>query len=239
MAKKPCSRRESPPTPAHPGTTKTGLSRRRSRVRVPSLPLKSLQIGILCCHDGRQGRGDYTNVCSRRAQTAQKGAETPSRVTISSRFRPHRNRPRARRATTQNGRRSRPATPVAKGVQGDSCAYAAGDAAAARTASERSVGGPAPSHRHRGADRGRLSPTMIEGGKPTAIDVASSCAWAEFVSCPQGNPTGAQTSKLAPRVAGELQARLAPGARAHRQRRRVSLPATSAPPSTSSASATP
>ena len=32
------SQRESPPIPAHPGITKTGLSRRRSRVRVPSLP---------------------------------------------------------------------------------------------------------------------------------------------------------------------------------------------------------
>jgi hypothetical protein len=35
---KPCSPRQSPPIPAQPGTTKTGLSRRRSRVRVPSLP---------------------------------------------------------------------------------------------------------------------------------------------------------------------------------------------------------
>jgi len=35
---KPCSRRESPPIPAQPGETMTGLSRRRSRVRVPSLP---------------------------------------------------------------------------------------------------------------------------------------------------------------------------------------------------------
>ncbi len=38
-AGKPCSRRESPPIPAQPGSPKTGLSRRRSRVRVPSLPL--------------------------------------------------------------------------------------------------------------------------------------------------------------------------------------------------------
>jgi hypothetical protein len=37
---KTCYRRKSPPAPAQPGTTKTGLSRRRSRVRVPSLPLK-------------------------------------------------------------------------------------------------------------------------------------------------------------------------------------------------------
>ena len=35
---KSCSWRRSPPTPARPGTTTTGLSRRRSRVRVPSLP---------------------------------------------------------------------------------------------------------------------------------------------------------------------------------------------------------
>jgi hypothetical protein len=34
---KPCSPRQSPPIPAQTGTTKTGLSRRRSRVRVPSL----------------------------------------------------------------------------------------------------------------------------------------------------------------------------------------------------------
>ena len=32
------SRRQSPPIPAPPGSTMTGLSRRRSRVRVPSLP---------------------------------------------------------------------------------------------------------------------------------------------------------------------------------------------------------
>jgi len=35
---KPCSRRESTPIPAQPRSGKTGLSRRRSRVRVPSLP---------------------------------------------------------------------------------------------------------------------------------------------------------------------------------------------------------
>ena len=31
-----------------------GLSRRRSRVRVPSLPLKTSCIGIFCCQDGRE-----------------------------------------------------------------------------------------------------------------------------------------------------------------------------------------
>ena len=37
-------------------------------------------------------------------------------------------------------------------------------------------------------------------------DVASSYAWTELVSCPRGNPTGAQTSKLARRVCSELAA---------------------------------
>jgi hypothetical protein len=41
-ARKSDSRGKSPPVPAQLGNSKTGLSRRRSRVRVPSLPLKSL-----------------------------------------------------------------------------------------------------------------------------------------------------------------------------------------------------
>jgi transposase InsO family protein len=40
----------------------------------------------------------------------------------------------------------------------------------------------------------------------TAIDVCSSFAWAELVICKQGNPTAAQTSTLARRVARELKA---------------------------------
>jgi transposase InsO family protein len=40
----------------------------------------------------------------------------------------------------------------------------------------------------------------------TAIDIASSYAWAELVVCPQDNPTAAQTSKLARRVAQDLKA---------------------------------
>jgi transposase InsO family protein len=40
----------------------------------------------------------------------------------------------------------------------------------------------------------------------TAIDVCSSYAWAELVSCPHGQPSAAQTSKLARRVAADLQA---------------------------------
>jgi hypothetical protein len=37
----PCYGGKSPPIPAQPGTATTGLSRRRSRVRVPSLPLNT------------------------------------------------------------------------------------------------------------------------------------------------------------------------------------------------------
>jgi transposase InsO family protein len=51
---------------------------------------------------------------------------------------------------------------------------------------------------------GRLAGTKGAVWQLTAIDVASSYAWAELVRCPQGNPTGAQTSKLARRVCAEL-----------------------------------
>jgi hypothetical protein len=50
----PCSRRESPRIPTQAGSTMTGLSRRRSRVRVPSLPLKDLQSSIFRCLAGRE-----------------------------------------------------------------------------------------------------------------------------------------------------------------------------------------
>src|SRR5262249_6121225 len=53
---------------------------------------------------------------------------------------------------------------------------------------------------------GRLSGTKGSVWQLTAIDVASSFAWADLVTCPQGNPTGVQTSKLARRVAADLQA---------------------------------
>ena len=53
---------------------------------------------------------------------------------------------------------------------------------------------------------GRLQGTRGAVWQLTAIDVASSFAWAELVSCPRGNPTGVQTSKLARRVAAQLQA---------------------------------
>jgi transposase InsO family protein len=53
---------------------------------------------------------------------------------------------------------------------------------------------------------GRLAGTRGAVWQLTAIDIASSFSWAELVSCPRGNPTGEQTSKLARRVAAELQA---------------------------------
>jgi transposase len=53
---------------------------------------------------------------------------------------------------------------------------------------------------------GRLKKTDGAIWQLTAIDIASSYAWAELVICKQGNPTAAQTSKLAQRVATELKA---------------------------------
>jgi transposase InsO family protein len=51
---------------------------------------------------------------------------------------------------------------------------------------------------------GRLQGTEGAVWQLTAIDVASSFAWAELVRCPSGHPTGEQTSQLARRVADEL-----------------------------------
>lgn len=51
---------------------------------------------------------------------------------------------------------------------------------------------------------GRLRGTKRPVWQLTAIDVCSSYAWAELVSCPTGHPTGEQTSKLARRVARDL-----------------------------------
>jgi transposase InsO family protein len=53
---------------------------------------------------------------------------------------------------------------------------------------------------------GRLKGTEGAIWQLTAIDIASSYAWAELVICKQGNPTALQTSKLAKRVATELKA---------------------------------
>jgi transposase InsO family protein len=53
---------------------------------------------------------------------------------------------------------------------------------------------------------GKLRGTQGEVWQLTAIDVHSSYGWAELVACPSGNPTAAQTSKLAKRIAAELSA---------------------------------
>lgn len=53
---------------------------------------------------------------------------------------------------------------------------------------------------------GRLKKTNGAIWQLTAIDVASSFAWAELVVCPNDNPTADQTSKLARRVAADLKA---------------------------------
>lgn len=53
---------------------------------------------------------------------------------------------------------------------------------------------------------GRLRGTEGAIWQLTAIDVASSFAWAELVIAKQGNPTSKQTSKLARRVAADLKA---------------------------------
>jgi transposase InsO family protein len=53
---------------------------------------------------------------------------------------------------------------------------------------------------------GRLRGTTGAIWQLTAIDCYSSFAWAELVVCKQGNPTAAQTSTLARRVARELKA---------------------------------
>ena len=53
---------------------------------------------------------------------------------------------------------------------------------------------------------GRLRGTEGAIWQLTAIDIASSFAWAELVVCKHGNPTTRQTSKLARRVASELKA---------------------------------
>jgi transposase InsO family protein len=53
---------------------------------------------------------------------------------------------------------------------------------------------------------GRLRKTNGAIWQLTAIDTYSSYAWAELVICKQGNPTAAQTSKLARRLAADLKA---------------------------------
>jgi hypothetical protein len=68
---------------------------------------------------------------------------------------------------------------------------------------------------------GRLHGTKGAVWQLTAIDTYSSFAWAELVRCDGPGPDQAQTSRFAQRVAHLAPRRLAPGARAHRQRRRI------------------
>jgi hypothetical protein len=70
VPKKSCSWQKSPPTPAQPGSAKTGLSRRRSRVRVPSLPLKVLA-------NSRTKLADEETVLVSRQQTNTFGVLLP------------------------------------------------------------------------------------------------------------------------------------------------------------------
>jgi hypothetical protein len=53
---------------------------------------------------------------------------------------------------------------------------------------------------------GRLRGTQGAIWQLTATDIASAYGWAELVICPRQNPTAAQTSRFARRVAGELRA---------------------------------
>jgi transposase InsO family protein len=52
---------------------------------------------------------------------------------------------------------------------------------------------------------GRLHGTRGTVWQLTAIDVASSYAWADLVACPSGQPAGADAARLVERVARELQ----------------------------------
>jgi transposase InsO family protein len=52
---------------------------------------------------------------------------------------------------------------------------------------------------------GRLQGTKGSVWQLTAIDVASSYGWADLISCPSGQPSGADAARLVDRVARELQ----------------------------------
>ena len=73
-AGKPRARRESPPIPVQPANAMTGLSRRRSRVRVPSLPLKYLQNSIFV---PSQGAIDRRFLCIPLRSRTRNGRQSP------------------------------------------------------------------------------------------------------------------------------------------------------------------
>ena len=90
---KACSRVESPPIPAQTGSAMTGLSPRRSRVRVPSLPSpKARQVGRFfrfascpCWHQTRRPGNDYGNagLCNSIGSALRHLSRDPSRSTSS------------------------------------------------------------------------------------------------------------------------------------------------------------
>jgi hypothetical protein len=110
--RKTCSRRESPPIPAQPGSAMTGLSRRRSRVRVPSLPSQTTcksayyvdRLDTAPAHASHTRMRGPTRNARKRATSASAGdAFKPFApcVETDGKMRP---------ATKQKGRRSRPSS---------------------------------------------------------------------------------------------------------------------------------
>jgi hypothetical protein len=87
-------------TPYRPATPGSRFESRRSR-KIPANRHKVLS-------DRTRTRPGYTNARSSGAETPKRVAKPRSLGTIYSRFRPRRYQSRRRRATTQNGRRSRP-----------------------------------------------------------------------------------------------------------------------------------
>jgi hypothetical protein len=106
----PCSREE---IPAYPRSARKRQDRPvtpevagSSPVAPAKMPAK-LHLLFLCCLSRRRIRPDYTDFFAARPETRENGPKPLAGLSISSRFRPHSDRPRKRRATTRNGRRSR------------------------------------------------------------------------------------------------------------------------------------
>jgi hypothetical protein len=71
--RKTCSSSESPPMPAQPAGAKTGLSRRRWRVRVPSLPLlRHLQGDLRLAASNAPRRGNASEFTQREPPTSSR-----------------------------------------------------------------------------------------------------------------------------------------------------------------------
>ena len=104
---RPHEQRDAASVVVHLATLRSGLSPRRSRVRVPSLPLKYLQICILCCPTRRRTRPRHTPCAPRGWESDENGVSAPRDAARSSRFCSSRERPPTRPATTQESGRSR------------------------------------------------------------------------------------------------------------------------------------